>query len=349
MKKPSKIVDVLVVGGGPAGCRAALSAAKAGARVLLVEKQSCFGADPRCAEWVPQALGMETSIPQKAIVQPVSGMELHLPGFSGEVAMPGYMLERRIFDFELARQAMNAGAELWAAARLEKLEPGRAWIKQGMQSSCIGFSALVAADGASSQVAGFCEIKRQPVMAAINLQVPLKKVLDTTRIYLRPEYRLGYAWLFPKGDMANLGLGCVKPNGVRDLLAGLQAELVQEGVISPGVLSVSAGALPVGGPRPELFGKGVFFCGDAAGLAHAITGAGIPQALDSGMRAGKAACAYAAGDLDAGEAYAKEVSARWGGYLTRGLKAREKQDESWNQENFRQLMARTWPAWPKNS
>ncbi|MGN1069607.1 MAG: FAD-dependent oxidoreductase, partial [Candidatus Fimadaptatus sp.] len=36
-------VDVMVIGGGPAGCAAAIAAARQGARVLLVEGQACLG------------------------------------------------------------------------------------------------------------------------------------------------------------------------------------------------------------------------------------------------------------------------------------------------------------------
>ena len=35
--------DVIVVGGGPAGTAAAISAGRAGAKVLLIEKENCLG------------------------------------------------------------------------------------------------------------------------------------------------------------------------------------------------------------------------------------------------------------------------------------------------------------------
>ena len=341
-------VDVLVAGGGPAGSSAAKAAALAGASVLLVERQTRVGADPRCAEWIPAALNLEHDIPARAQAQPVSGMRVILPGFEGRVAAPGFMLERRVFDYHLAVRAGLAGAEVWANSRLMGLEQGEARIMRGGRAHTVGFRALVGADGASSGVAEAMGLTRQPLMAALQYSVPLRKPLDETLVFLRPDYRLGYAWLFPKRDEANLGLGCAAPSGLPRLLSGLHEELRSQGLTAKGVLGISAGALPVGGPRPVMAREGFFLCGDAAGLTNPITGAGIPQALDSGALAGAAAAAYAQGNPDAAEAYAKKVLARWGGHLGRSLQARAKQEAQWDQPDFQTLMAATWPAWPKS-
>ena len=43
MNKQTRQYDVCVIGGGPGGIAAALSAARGGAKVLLVEKNGCMG------------------------------------------------------------------------------------------------------------------------------------------------------------------------------------------------------------------------------------------------------------------------------------------------------------------
>ena len=347
MSAPDKKVDVLVVGGGPAGSCAAKAAADSGASVLMVERQSRIGADPRCAEWAPAALKLERGIPARAQVQPVSGMRIRLPGIEAAATAPGVMLDRRVFDYDLALQAAHAGAEIWTGSRFVGMESGRAQIMRGKELNEVAFSALVAADGPSSKVAAAMGLERQPLMAALQFSVPLKSGLDQTLVFLRPEYPMGYAWLFPKGKEANLGLGCVAPRGLSKLLHRLHAELNAEGLTGPGVLGICAGALPVGGPRPVLARNNIFLCGDAAGLTHPVTGAGIPQALDSGARAGSAAAGFARGLLDAADNYSRKVLSRWGGYLERGLKARARQEAGWQSADFQTLMAQTWPAWPK--
>ncbi len=89
--------------------------------------------------------------------------------------------------------------------------------------------------------------------------------------------------------------------------------------------------------------------GDAAGLTHPITGAGIPQAINSGHLAGEAALALAGGKAEAGQEYAGELSAAYKGYLGRAVKARKRMLAGWGLQDFSELMALAWPGWKLKS
>ena len=158
-------------------------------------------------------------------------------------------------------------------------------------------------------------------------------------------YEGGYAWLFPKGAAANLGVGCVGAAKPRRLLEALRQRLVGEGLIKPGVLAWGGGAIPVGGPRQAAVVDNLILTGDAAGLTHPITGAGIPQAITSGGLAGEAALALAGGKKEAGQEYAHELDIAFKGYLGRGLAARRRMLTGWDSQDFSQLMADAWPGW----
>ncbi|CAO0820867.1 hypothetical protein DFAR_1990006 [Desulfarculales bacterium] len=101
--------------------------------------------------------------------------------------------------------------------------------------------------------------------------------------------------------MANLGLGC--QGQARRFLEELRLSLLARGIIRPGVLAYAGGTILVGGPRADWVRKGVILGGDAAGLTHPVSGAGIPQAVLSG---GEAA-ALAGGQAAAGEDYAQSL------------------------------------------
>jgi geranylgeranyl reductase family protein len=336
-------VDVLVVGGGPAGACAARAAALAGAKVLLLEAKRRGGAMPHCAEFVPRLLGLEVDIPARARTQDVAGMQSWLEGQAVFTPGPGWVLDRQVFDMALLEAAAMAGAEVWVGARLLGRQEGRWLLARGGERLEIRAGAVVAADGAASACARAAGWPPQALMAGLQYTVPLAQPLERTQIYLERQYSGGYAWLFPKGQVANLGLGC--QGQVRWLLEDLRLRLLSQDLILPGVLAYGGGAIPVGGPRADWVRGGVLLAGDAAGLTHPITGAGIPQAVFSGDEAGRAAAGLAGGDPKAGEAYAHILTLRYGRYLARGLAARQRLTRDWDGEDFGGLMRATWPAW----
>jgi len=338
-------VDVLVAGGGPAGARAAQAAARAGARVLVVERKRRGGALPHCAEFVPRLLALEVAIPARARAQAVEGMETHLLGQPVYSPGPGWVLDRQVFDYALLEAAAQAGAEVWVGARLTGRR-GELWqvVRGGRQQEILA-GVVVAADGAASAVARLMGWPRPRLLAGMQYTVPLLMPLTRTQVWLDPAYRHGYAWLFPRGASANLGLGCRVEAHPRRLLEALRQDLEARGVIGPGVLALGGGAIPIGGVNPELVRGNVILAGDAAGLTHAISGAGIPQAVFSGAEAGTAAAALAGGEAAAPDAYAQAIAQRYGRTLAAGLDARRQQEAAWDTPGFADLMAATWPAW----
>ena len=154
--------DVVVVGAGPAGSVAARRAAEAGLDVLLIEKRQEIGTPVRCAE----AIGLEMSRP---FIQPDprwidariayyavhnrQGDRVKLPP-----AEPTLVVNRKVFDVELALAAVRAGAEVQAAAAAGGLLlEGKQVV--GVRVVSLGRPAeirarlVVAADGTESQVA----------------------------------------------------------------------------------------------------------------------------------------------------------------------------------------------------
>lgn len=337
---------MLVIGGGPAGAQAARAAAAAGARVLLVEKKRRAGALPHCAEFAPRLLGLEVAISARARVQEVAGMETHLTG-GGEAAFlpgPGWILDRQVFDHDLVLTAATAGAEVWAATRFLGFAGERALLARGRDQVEVGFGAAVAADGAASPAARAAGLSGLAVVAGLQWEVPLARPLTRTQIYLDPTFRPGYAWLFPKGRAANLGLGCLAGLNPPRLLEGFRQRLLTAGVILPGILAITGGAIAVGGPRPQPFQGRLLLAGDAAGLTHPVSGAGIPQAVFAGALAGAAAARLAGGKAGAAEDYATELAGRYGAHLAHGLALRHEMEAGWDGPDFVGLMARIWPG-----
>ncbi len=92
---------------------------------------------------------------------------------------------------------------------LEELdtEHNVARVRNADGSHLIHYHLLIAADGPYSKVAELIGLPRQKVVHSRQYAVPLLREMADTTIWLSGEYPGGYAWLFPRGAQANLGIG----------------------------------------------------------------------------------------------------------------------------------------------
>ncbi|MDH3514743.1 MAG: NAD(P)/FAD-dependent oxidoreductase, partial [Gammaproteobacteria bacterium] len=322
----SRSTDVLVVGAGPGGSVAAWRAARAGCRVLVLEKKKHIGEPVQCAEFIP---GPMTGYVRDdgVLSQPIEGMKTYLPsGVVASAPFPGFMIDRAAFDRALAARAGAAGAEILTDTVLTGLEASRrtAIVRHAARVGRICYRVLIAADGPHSAVGRLLGLPVLPVIHTRQYTVPLKTAFADTDIWLSDEFPGGYGWLFPKGGLANLGLGIdrrYEPD-LKSPLEQLHGQLVREGRVGAEVVHRTGGAIPVGGLRDRLVFGDTLFAGDAGGFTHPITGAGIAAAVQSGEAAGLAAAKYFGGNEHALEDYDADMRDQYGPTLHRALERR---------------------------
>jgi digeranylgeranylglycerophospholipid reductase len=356
--------DILIVGAGPAGSCAAISAARGGARTVLIDAKVRIGEQPHCGEFVPEQLRNEFSYVDLPVLQTIRMMETRVrtaeqfaeateePSLTPkqtvrrtETHSGGYLIDRVRFDRDLAREAAASGAVVMCATRLLTRD-GDSWIvRYRGEDVRIEAKFTVAADGAASRVGAALGLPRSSVIAGIQVEAPLNQALDRTVIFLDRDFVGGYGWVFPKGKVANVGLGVLPGKDIHPIriLERFVAELIREGFISPGCLARSGGLIPVSGLRTSLVHGNVVFCGDAAGLTHPISGAGIPQAVFSGTLSGAAlVAALKSGDSKPLEEYEAEVRGRYQGILDHALSKRLVMMGRWNDPDFQKTCDETW-------
>lgn len=330
---PAIETDVLVVGLGPAGSTAAAAARRAGARVIAIDRKTEAGQPVQCAEFVPKMFGPMLDRHQHSAIGPsrrqmIASMTTFVSREAPHVKddFPGVMIDRAAFDAALVATAAGYGCDCRFGNTLKDIDgDGRAQLSDG---SAIDAKVIIGADGPRSRVGQSIGQVNHAIAETRQITVHLLEPSQSTDIFLSADIPGGYAWLFPKSEHANLGIGIAPSHRqhLKPLLEALHRQLIAEGRVGDEVLRHTGGAIPVGGMLQAAGMRGpalVLLAGDAAGLTNPVTGAGINAALVSGELAGEAAAKAANGRAEAGEDYRQDLADIFEVSLARALARRQ--------------------------
>ena len=343
MKNNKKIYDVVIIGASISGLSTATELLRRGIEPIIFERKSTIGFPVQCAEYIPAAFSLTTRKFIPAIAQKVDGLETHIIGYNGEfrqdyIEQKGYILNRNIFEQILAVDILKNGGKLFLSEPVVDIEFGSSFANIETYRKKISANILVGADGPQSLVAMFAGVQSQKLMPAIQWVVPLKKRLDRNYILFHPEIVGGYGWLFPKGDIANLGIGAW---GVSNKILSIVAQYFSEFVVEQKI-SISGGLIPVYGMRERICGKNFILVGDSAGLADPITGAGIANAFESGRLAGETIADFLNGNIKNLDIYSKKMKFLRSS-LERSVNKRLDMEKNWkNEKEFIENVRRNW-------
>lgn len=349
--------DVIVVGAGPAGASAARAAARSGVSVLMVDARTSPGTPVQCAEYVPASVWrfahLDTPLASGAVVQKIDGMRTFVNGgLAAELAAPGYILDRTVFDRSLAEKACEEGAEIRTGSRAVE-RTGEGILLQdtagASQRICeVKGRIIIGADGPRSTVGRWMKSENHSFMIGLQYRLPLVSPQSSTDVYFKPDYTGGYAWVFPRGEYANVGVGVGR--GCGQELPGLLAEFVEwlggrRILADLRPVQKTGGLIPTGGPLPVTWRENMLLAGDAAGHTHAVSGGGIMNAMAAGEMAGEAAAlAIYRHDLFELTRYEGEWQSLLGRHLARAARQRSEMDRNWTADprDFAELIRRNW-------
>ena len=297
--------DVVVIGAGPAGSIAARTCAQAGLRVLLAEKRQEIGSPVRCAE----AVGKDTvaefiPLDDKWIAAETdhftltnsAGDVIHLPPLETTL-----VLERKIFDRELACSAASAGADVIIKARAAGFIKNDAGLEgvnlivQGRPHE-VRCRIVIGADGTEAQSTRWAGLRSNPQLkdyysAAQYLLTDVNIDQSVCQYHLGWSIApAGYAWVFPKGnDTANVGLViAVDPKRPRPAIDYLN-DFVAKNFPQSSILSQVVGGIPISNVLAEMTADGYLAVGDAAHQSDPLTAGGITNGMFGGLFAAQTA------------------------------------------------------------
>ena len=316
--------DVIVAGAGPAGATAALRLARAGVRVLIVERyplprqKPCGGGiSTRVLTRFPWLSAALPRIP----AHPVSSLYLEGPSggvFRMQANGPAVILIRRIeFDHLLASLAREAGAELLASTAIAQARQDAHGVtlrtREGRE---LRAPIVIAADGVNSVIAR--RLGLNPGWPAGRLaldmmeETPVSALAaaepDTLSVFYGYGGAHGYAYIFPKREHVNVGIGYVLPYfkaridvAPYDLQQTFVGDLRRRGLMSGESQRrhFTPFLIPIGGPLRRTAAGRVLLAGDAGGFVNGFSAEGIYYAMVTGdLAAGAVLAARRGGAVD---------------------------------------------------
>lgn len=289
--------DIVVVGAGPAGSLAAMTAARNGARVLLLEEHKMIGIPVQCAEGITYEGLYNIIEPRKEwIASSVEGAIMTAPSkrsFTVHHPKAGYILNRAIFDSDLAIMARESGAKILTEARAISIVPEGIRIRHGKREIDVKAKIIIGADGIRSsigKITGFdIELSRGNYWLTYQYKLRSRDIRNhyVELFFGRRLAPGGYGWVFPKGEeIANVGVGIssqltnVHPKRFLD-------DFIKWRFNKPKIEERMGGRVP-SKLMTHFVRDNIALCGDAARLVDPMSGAGIANALLSGKLAGEA-------------------------------------------------------------
>ncbi|MFO1536700.1 MAG: geranylgeranyl reductase family protein [Actinomycetota bacterium] len=313
-------VDLVVVGAGPAGIAAALTAHRAGGSVRVLDRAT-FPRDKTCGDGLTaaalrhlEALGVAVPglaaarAPDRPAVARVDTAVVVGPdGRRVELPLPvdglhSVVTPRIDLDHALVAHARAAGVEVTEAAPVTGVAVDHAGVTVDHAGGPTRARFCIAADGHYSTVRRLVAPDAAADLGSWHaFRQYFRNVAERRLVVLfEPDLLPGYAWVFPlPGDRANVGFGVLRRPGTSGkALAATWRDLLDRpslrAVLGPDAEPEDthrAWPIPADFRADRCSAGPVLFVGDAAAVVDPMTGEGIAQALETGILAARAVTA----------------------------------------------------------
>jgi flavin-dependent dehydrogenase len=288
--------DLIVAGAGPAGSACAITAARAGAHVLLLEKDR-FPRHKVCGEFVSsESLDLldgllgKTKLSAHMLVNSarffVDGKRLSLPVSPAAQSIPRYELDAALFQ-----AAQSAGAITREGITIHEVK-SKAVFQVTTSENSLTAKAVVNTTGRWSKLTQF-DVSGKEKCLGLKAHFSESSPPSSVDLYFFPG---GYCGVTPvDGNSVN---ACAMVRA--DVARSLEEVFAQEPELrrrsqSWRALFPDVTTSPLYFREPETEANGMMLAGDAAGFIDPFAGDGISLALQSGVLAAKTILPFLAG------------------------------------------------------
>jgi geranylgeranyl reductase family protein len=309
-----KRYDAIVVGAGPAGSTTAFRLAERGASVLLADKAT-FPRDKPCGGGLTLRAVRQCPVDPTPVVEEwVDLVELRFRYRAAVVRQTRepvvWMTQRRRLDAFLLDAAREQGVEVREGVQVAIEPEHTVTLGSGERASA---EVIVGADGANGITAKAVGLGGGIVYGVAyegNARYPaLPRERYARRLVLElADIPGGYAWVFPKADHANVGVGGWQSEGPK-LREHLRRACAEHGLAPESLEDLKGHRLPLRRPGTRIAGDRALLVGDAAGLIDPVSGDGMYECFVSSRLASGAILDFLAGRVQSLAAYEAAVDA----------------------------------------
>ena len=299
--------DVLVIGGGPCGSYAAMTAASLGSRVAVCEEHREVGVPKHCAGHISvSGFGrLNLAPPPESIENEIMGAHIYSPAgreFSLRLERPvTYVINRELFDRHLMETAKKSGVEYFFGTKVRSLSTqgnsGRCVVEHEGGADSFSSKMVIDAEGSSANLLRRADLPVPDpanMVSAAQVEADGAEIEsdDMVEVYLTKKYAPGlFAWIIPKRDgTSKIGLATNTGNPSQKLKDFMKEHPVASKKLRSVALSKpSIHLIPLGGVMRKIHHPGLLVVGDAASQVKPTTGGGVIFGLTCARIAGEVA------------------------------------------------------------
>jgi geranylgeranyl reductase family protein len=298
--------DVIVVGAGPAGSTAAKNLAEKGIKVILLDK-AIFPRDKPCGGGLPTRVQKRFPYIEPFLDSVSYGTTMFSSSlrYRCDLVREKPFLEmvlRKDFDAGLLSLAQKAGATFLGGKSVVDVVVQKDKVSVMLEDGqTMETQMVIGSDGMHSVVAEKTNLSKKLEVLCVSLmqEQPMTPKQLTTfftkkrliYLFIKAHGIVGYAWVFPKKNTVNIGIGefqsAVSKERPRIPLKETYEKFIatlKEQKLLPTefpIENLKGATLPIF-PLENTCSDRVLLCGDAAGFINPITGEGIYYAMVSG-------------------------------------------------------------------
>jgi digeranylgeranylglycerophospholipid reductase len=295
-------VDVLVVGGGPAGLYAAERLSRRGVSTIVCEEHATIGDPVHCTGVLATESFDGLGLPREASLNTLTTAQFFSPSgaiVSHATAVPlATVIDRGVFDRALAARAASAGADVRLGTRVSAVEAGPTTVRALVGDDWVCARILVVACGANYafQRRVGMGLPRAYLHTA-QREMLARRIGEVEMHFGREIAPDGFAWAVPvvRGSETYVRVGVMTSRDPVGCYSRMVARVAPRWGIEDAQQPPRQKILPLGAIG-RTYADRTLVVGDAAGLVKPTTGGGIHYSILSAALASDVAVEALAAD-----------------------------------------------------